>query len=49
VHAATILGDRDFGSLDLSPARFAAELRHELVDLSEAGRTDRVTLRFEPA
>src|SRR5437660_459704 len=49
MEAAAILGDREARALDLALAGLAAQLRHQLEDLPEAGRADRVALRFQPA
>ena len=46
--AASVLGDSQASLIDLANATLAAQLRDQLVDLSQSGRTDRVTLAFEP-
>ena len=44
VNAAAVLRDRVACTLDLSRARFTAQLRHQFVDLAETGGADRVAL-----
>src|SRR5438105_13794381 len=46
---AAVLRDCDACVLHLARPGFAAKLRHELVDLAEAGGADRMSLGFEPA
>src|SRR5664280_1022192 len=49
VEAAAVFLDGDARIAHLARARFTAQLRHELVDLAQAGGADRMAFRFEAA